>query len=46
MADNNEGRGGQRCDGVQIGTQYLRNLRKQNIARHASADSGQHAQKR
>ena len=46
IADDNDGGTSQRCNGIKIRAQHLRDLRKEHVAHHAAADAGQHAQKR
>src|SRR3546814_10660643 len=44
IADDDNGCADQGCDGVEIGTQNMRNLSEENVARHTAADTGQHAE--
>ncbi len=46
ITKHHDGCTGQRCHCIQVRAQYDRNLRKQDVARHPAADSGQHAKKR
>lgn len=40
MTDDHDGGASQCCNGVQIGTQYLRNLGEENVPHHAATDAG------
>src|SRR3546814_17706156 len=44
IADDDNACADQGCDGVEIGTQNMRNISEENVARHPAADTGQHAE--